>query len=122
MGSGRAEQLAFATKRLPEGEYEEAPDGSAVVRWTVQAPDGWSPGIVSMVVVVPPAYPQQAPSGFDAVGPVTKAGDVLAGAGSNTVAGGATTHFCWSPAGAIDYSARDGLWRFAKFAEQRFRQ
>lgn len=120
--AARPEQLAFATKQLPDGEYEEASDGSALMRWTAQLPDGWSPGVASLVVVVPPVYPQQAPAGFDAVGPIAKAGDVLAGAGSNTVAGGATTHFCWNPAGAIDYAARDGLWRFAKFAEQRFRQ
>lgn len=121
--AARAEQLAYLAEQLTNASQEDAPDGSSIVRWTAQLSEGWSPASVSLLLLVPPAYPQQAPSGFDAVGPVVQVGGgAPAGSGSNTVAGSATTHFCWNPAGAIDYASREGLWRFAKFAEQRFRQ
>lgn len=115
-------QAAFAADALPDGDQMAMPDGTVRVRWSARLPDGWTPQGVSLVVVVPPTYPQQAPSGFDAEGPVTLGEGAPPGSGANTVAGTATTHFCWNPAGAIDYAAPDGLWRYAKFAEQRFRQ
>ncbi len=117
----RAEQLSYATERLADARHDVLADGSDVMRWRARLAGGWTPPEVSLLVAVPPAYPQQAPSGFDVLGTISNESG-LSGAGANTVAGEATTHFCWNPAGTIDYAAVDGLWRFAKFAEQRFRQ
>jgi hypothetical protein len=117
---GLDEQIAHAVDQLPGAERDRQPDGSHLLRWRTQAPSGWHPREVTLLIVVPPAYPGQAPSGFDSLGPMTQNDVVPPGSGARELAGMNLTHFCWNPAGEIDYAALDGLWRFAKFSEKRF--
>ena len=113
-------QLALAAQQLPGASVSNQSDGMHALRWRAQLTAPWSPEEVDLLVLVPPQYPAQAPSGFDAVGQVTLKGANAGGAGARTIAGESLTHFCWNPAGAIDYTAEDGIWRFAKFSQSRF--
>jgi hypothetical protein len=120
VGADRDEQLAYAHQRLPRAKLETGGDGLPLLRWQTQLREPWTVGEAELVIVVPPAYPAQAPSGFDLVGAVDVAGMAPAGSGPRDLAGASCVHFCWSPAGRIDYTNFDGLWRFAKFSETRF--
>jgi hypothetical protein len=113
-------QVAFAAQRLDRARAHDGADGLTVLRWRAALPSPWAPQEVELFVVVPPAYPAQAPSGFDVVGAISLGAANPAGGGQRDVAGERCTHFCWNPQGAINYSAEDGLWRFAKFCESRF--
>lgn len=115
------EQLACAAERLPSASVAPQPDGMRLVRWRAWLGSPWSPEEVDLIVLVPPQFPAQAPSGFDAVGQVTLNGAAPGGSGQRQVAGHQCTHFCWNPAASIDYTAADAVWRFAKFSETRFR-
>ena len=115
-----ADQLAHAAKRLLEGRVEPQDDGTSILRWRTTLPEAWFPREVELLVVVPPAYPAQAPSGFDAFGQVMQNGALPAGTGGRTLGQQDCLHFCWNASGQIDYTAPDGLWRFAKFSESRF--
>lgn len=121
VGAESAVQLSIAQERLAAATIEENADGSCRLRWATVLAPGWSATDATLAVVVPPAYPAQGPSGFDLLGEISTAdGRVPGGSGRQQVAGLPSTHFCWNPAGAIVYIAEDGLWRFAKFAENRF--
>lgn len=113
-------QIADAAALLPGGSAARQADGMLLLRWATRVASPWSPDRVELVVLFPPAYPAQAPSGFDAVGDVRLNGAAPAGSGRRDIAGQSCTHFCWGPAGTIDYTAPDGAWRFAKFSETRF--
>ncbi len=73
-----------------------------------------------LLVLVPPAYPAQAPAGFDLRGTTSVNGTVPGGAGARDVDGVAHQHYCWNPQTSIDYTSIDGIWRFAQFSERRF--
>lgn len=121
VGAELAEQLGEARQRLPAARVEDANDGTRLLRWEASLPSSWAPDHVELFVTIPPAYPAQAPSGFDLVGAVTSStGQAPAGSGPRDVSGVMCQHFCWNPAGQIDYTDADGLWRFAKFSESRF--
>lgn len=120
VGDDLADQLAHAARQLTAGQAQDQVDGTKLLRWRGALPDPWEPREVEMLIVVPPAYPAQAPSGFDVIGPVTLAGAAPAGSGTRELDGVSCTHFCWNPSGQINYAALDGLWRFAKFSEKRF--
>lgn len=120
VGAELAEQLREAADRLPAARVEEANDGTRLLRWETCLPSPWTPDHVELFITVPPAYPGQAPSGFDVVGAVTLTGQAPAGSGPRDVSGVTCQHFCWNPAGHIDYTDAEGLWRFAKFSESRF--
>jgi hypothetical protein len=114
------EQLRYALKYLPNATAVTQPDGIIALRWDAVLPESWTPEQATLIVLVPPLFPAQAPSGFDAVGAVRLNGAAVGGAGARPIGQDACTHFCWNPAGTIDYAAHDGLWRFAKFSETRF--
>jgi hypothetical protein len=114
------DQLRYAVAHLPGATIVPQPDGMIALRWYAALPDGWAPAQATLIMLVPPLFPAQAPSGFDAVGEVRLNGGGAGGAGRRTLAEEACTHFCWNPAGTINYAAEDGVWRFAKFAETRF--
>jgi hypothetical protein len=118
----RDEQLAFARQALDGATVASQTDGSALLQWPTEATEGWDQSELVFAVVVPPMFPAQAPSGFDILGRLTRAGAQPAGSGPRLLGDADATHFCWNPAGAIDYAAPDGLWRFAKFAETRLRE
>lgn len=120
VGVELAQQLQLAAERLVAASVEHAPDGTQIVRWWTRLPTPWTPDRVELFVTVPPAYPAQAPSGFDVVGIVSATGLPPAGAGRREVNGATCQHFCWNPAGQIDYADVEGIWRFAKFSESRF--
>jgi hypothetical protein len=113
-------QLAYAAERLPSASVARQPDGIHALRWRTRLAGPWSPSEVDLIVLLPPQYPAQAPSGFDAVGDLKVNGGGVGGAGAREIVGEKCTHLCWNPAGAIDYTADDGVWRFAKFSETRF--
>jgi hypothetical protein len=119
-GSGSGEQLAYATERLPSSSVTTGPDGLPILRWRGHLPEGWSSRELDLLIVVPPAYPAQAPAGFDVAGGVTLGETSPSGTGVRDLGGAPALHFCWNPSSQIDYTALDGLWRFAKFAETRF--
>lgn len=122
---GRADlvcQVKFAVEHLPSGESVVMPDGRVLVRWLAEAPSNWQPEGLKLTLEIPPLYPAQAPSGFDVVGSIAVSGSPPAGSGARDLDGTAMTHFCWNPASAISYTAEDGLWRFARFSETRFRE
>lgn len=120
VGADVSEQLRVAAERLASARVEPAPDGTQIVRWAARLPAPWTPDQVELFVTVPPMYPAQAPSGFDVVGSVSAAGQPPSGAGPRDVNGMTCQHFCWNPAGQVDYIDVEGLWRFAKFSESRF--
>jgi hypothetical protein len=92
------------------------------LRWTIPLTAPWAPAEVELLVLVPPTYPAQAPSGFDVRGAATVNGGPPSGVGGRDVAGAPHQHYCWNPSGAIAYSDLDGIWRFAQFSERRFAQ
>ena len=112
--------MRYAAEHLHNGGYVKQPDGIFALRWDASLPENWSPSSATLIVLVPPLFPAQAPSGFDAVGDVRVNGAPAGGAGGRPIGQESCTHFCWNPAGAIDYRAVDGIWRFAKFSETRF--
>lgn len=121
VGAELAEQLREAGERLPAARVEDANDGTRLLRWEASLPSPWTPDHVELFITIPPAYPAQAPSGFDLVGAVASStGQAPAGSGPRDVSGVTCQHFCWNPAGQIDYADAQGLWRFAKFSESRF--
>lgn len=121
VGTDLDEQVNAAAARLPAAKVDVSGDGTRLLRWDAHLPSPWTPDHVELFITVPPAYPAQAPSGFDVVGAVaSSAGQAPAGSGPRDVGGVACQHFCWNPAGQIDYTNADGLWRFAKFSESRF--
>lgn len=121
VGAELDEQLRGAAERLPKARVEEPGDGTRLLHWRARLPESWTPNEVDLFITIPPAYPAQAPSGFDVVGAVTAStGQAPAGSGPRDVGGVSCQHFCWNPAGQIDYTDAEGLWRFAKFSESRF--
>jgi hypothetical protein len=114
------EQLRYALEHLPNATTVAQPDGMIALRWEAMLPESWTPEKATLIVLVPPLFPAQAPSGFDAVGDVRLSGAAVGGAGARPIGSETCTHFCWNPASAINYVAEDGLWRFAKFSETRF--
>lgn len=119
-GSGSGEQLAYASERLPNAAVSAGSDGLPILRWRSHLSEGWSPREIDLLIVIPPAYPAQAPAGFDVAGGVALGEASPSGSGARDLGGAPALHFCWNPSGQIDYAALDGLWRFAKFAETRF--
>jgi len=114
-------QLDFVRKHLDGSTVQALADGSSMIRWSASPGGaGWTAGPLELFIVAPPLYPAQAPSGFDAVGQVVFRGSQPQGSGPREFEGLNATHFCWNAAGEIDYTAEDGLWRFAKFSETRF--
>lgn len=121
VGAELDEQLREAANRLPAARVEDTGDGTRLLRWEARLPSSWTPDHVELFITIPPAYPAQAPSGFDLVGAVASStGQAPAGSGPRDVSGVTCQHFCWNPAGQIDYTDAQGLWRFAKFSESRF--
>jgi hypothetical protein len=116
------EQLAYAAAHLQSARVSVQADGVRALRWSAQLPPGWSTEDAELLVLVPPAYPAQAPSGFDLRGAASVGGNVPGGAGARDVDGVAHQHYCWNPQSTIDYTALDGVWRFAQFSERRFAQ
>lgn len=114
------EQVEYARARLAEAEVARQDDGIYLVRWSARVPDLWSPTEMRLIVLFPPMFPAQAPSGFDAVGTATLRGAMPGGGGMRSIGGESCTHFCWNPQGKVDYTSEDAVWRFAKFAESRF--
>jgi hypothetical protein len=114
------EQLDYALAHLRGARVETLPDGMRALRWTVPMNAPWTPDMLELLVVVPPTYPAQAPSGFDVRGAASVNGAVPAGAGGREVLGVMHQHYCWNPSGAIPYADLDGIWRFAQFSERRF--
>lgn len=116
------EQLEYAVTNLRGASVTTQPDGMRAVRWIAQLPAPWTPGEAELLVLVPPAYPAQAPSGFDVRDAASVNGNVPAGTGGRDVNGTVHQHYCWNPQSAIDYNEVDGIWRFAQFSERRFAQ
>jgi hypothetical protein len=116
------EQLTYAASHLEGAQVSLQPDGLHTLRWSVQLPPAWSTQEAQLLVLVPPAYPAQAPAGFDLRGAASVNGNVPGGAGARDVDGVAHQHYCWNPQSTIDYTALDGIWRFAQFSERRFAQ
>jgi hypothetical protein len=114
------EQLDYAVEHLEAARREVQEDETHLLRWRTRVPPDWDPAEVTLVIVVPPTYPAQAPSGFDSVSALHQNGAAPTGSGVRDLAGTSLMHFCWNPNGQIDYAALDGLWRFAKFSEKRF--
>jgi len=115
------DQLRYAREHLLETTVGVL-DGMRTLAWKVTVGEHWSPQALQLVVMIPPAYPAQAPSGFDVVGSVSVHGANPAGAGQRNVGGDVWIHFCWNPSGQIPYGSVDGIWKFAKFCEARFRE
>jgi len=114
------EQLRYALAQLPSATMVTQPDGMIALRWEHALPESWTPANATLIVLVPPLFPAQAPSGFDVVGDVRMSGAPVGGAGQRSIGQDLCTHLCWNPVGGIDYTEEDGLWRFAKFSETRF--
>jgi hypothetical protein len=114
------EQIAYVRAHLDGAEVVRQPDGICAIRWPFNLPSPWSPTLATLVLLLPPQFPAQAPSGFDIVGTASRAGASAGGTGLRQVGNEQWTHFCWNPNGAIDYTGDDAIWRCAKFAESRF--
>src|SRR5207302_8500508 len=100
-------QVAYTKARLDGAQVAKQPDGIWSLRWPFELPQPWWPTAVTLVLLIPPQFPAQAPSGFDIVGPVSRAGAPGAGAGLRQVGTEQWTHFCWNVNGTIDYTAED---------------
>ncbi len=108
-----------------EGEFGRCdarpqPDGSVVlVIGPIHIPHGWSTPASRIVIVVPPGYPEQRPTGFSAEpGLQLVGGAAPKSSGQANLAGEAVTSFCWNPAN-WDLK-KDGLWKYAKLMAERF--
>jgi hypothetical protein len=115
-------QVEYVRAHLGGATVARQADGVTVIRWPLDLQAPWTPTSATLIVLLPPLYPAQAPSGFDSLGPITLAGAGVGGTGLRQVGPEQWSHYCWNPAGALDYTAEDGVWRFAKFAESRFLQ
>ncbi len=114
------EQIAHAEAHLEGATVSRQPDGIYVIRWPFELGAPWEPGTTTLILMVPPLFPAQAPSGFDTLGPVTRSGVGAGGTGVRQMGDEQWMHWCWNPNGTLDYTTEDGIWRFAKFAESRF--
>lgn len=122
MAADAVTQLEYAQAHLP-GTTQRGADGLWYLVWRHTVGDWWRPANVELIIQLPPTYPAQAPSGFDAVVPIAPvSGAAPGGSGQRPLLDRTCLHFCWNPQGAIDYTAEDGLWRFAKFAQTRFQE
>jgi hypothetical protein len=113
-------QIAYAQAHLDGATVIRQPDGIYVIRWPFEPGAPWNPSTLTMIVLVPPLFPSQAPSGFDTLGSVARPGTAIGGVGMRQMGDEQWMHFCWNPSGALDYTLEDAIWRFAKFAESRF--
>lgn len=109
------------------GEFENVdvrpqPDGSIhVVVSPVPLPGGWSMSATRILVLIPPGYPDQRPSGFFAEHGLTLSqGTQPKGSGVNQVAGEPWMYFCWHP--ATWNPTADTLWKYVKLMTERFRE
>lgn len=114
------EQVRYAADLLADATFSRQEDRAYQLRWSLGLGQPWSPSLVTAVIQLPPLFPAQAPSGFDTVGAISRAGSAPGGTGMRQVGQEIWMHFCWNPSGAIDYTREDAVWRFAKFAESRF--
>jgi hypothetical protein len=103
-------------------EVVATPDGGLhIVLGSVRLPGGWSKSQTQMLIVVPPGYPEQRPSGFFAENVLTLAqGQQPRGTGINEIAGRPWLYFCWQP--EAWNSQRDNLWKYVKLMTERFRE
>ena len=102
-------------------ETRPQPDGSLhVLVGPLPLPAGWSPASGRILVVVPPGYPAQRPSGFFSEPGILAGGGQPRGSGANQLVGETWTFFCWNPANWDP--AKDTLWKYIKLMAERFRE
>jgi hypothetical protein len=113
-------EIAQIEREFGHCEARPQEDGSVMlVIGPVQLPQGWATPTSRIVMVVPPGYPEQRPTGFFAEpGLQLVGGTEPKSSGQTTVAGETATSFCWNPANWD--SAKDGLWKYAKLMAERF--
>lgn len=113
-------EVAQLKEEFGHCEARPQPDGTVVlVVGPVELPHGWATSGSRIVIVVPPGYPDQRPTGFFAE-PGLRLVDGTAPkcSGETTVAGESVTSFCWNPANWDP--SKDGLWKYAKLMAERF--
>jgi E2/UBC family protein E len=91
-----------------------------VVIGPIRLPTGWSRPDGRILIVVPPGYPEQRPTGFFTETGLLAHGAQPRGSGLNQVGGEAWTYFCWNP--ATWNVATDGLWKYIKVMAERFEE
>jgi Prokaryotic E2 family E/Multiubiquitin len=115
-----AQEVAALEQEFGRCEARPQPDGTiALIIGPVDLPDGWATRASRIVLVVPPGYPDQRPTGFFADQGLTLVGGAAPKcSGQSTAAGEQMTSFCWNPANWDP--AKDGLWKYAKLMAERF--
>jgi Prokaryotic E2 family E/Multiubiquitin len=102
-------------------ETRPQPDGSLhVLVGPLPLPSGWFPASGRILVVVPPGYPSQRPSGFFSEPGILAGGGPPRGSGANQLAGETWTLFCWNPANWDP--TKDTLWKYVKLMAERFKE
>ena len=78
----------------------------------------WHPAVTSVLILVPPGYPQVAPQGFDALVSPAPGCRSTNGVSSVTRNGEQWTHFCWQVQNWDP--SRHRLWHYVKHVKRRF--
>lgn len=115
-----ADEVAELVEEFGRCDVQPQLDGSVVlVVGPVTLPAGWAQGTSRIVLVIPPGYPDQRPTGFFADGGLALVGGTTPKcAGQAQIAGEQLTSFCWNP--AVWDPSKDGLWKYAKLMAERF--
>lgn len=114
-------QIDRVREEYPDLVVTEQPDGSVHIE-IAAVPTGptWNMPTTPLLIILPPGYPDAARPSFCAHPGLLQRGGQPAGSGVSTIAGRQWMTFCWQPAGPLDFSGREGLWKFIKFALRRF--
>lgn len=114
--------IAKLREEFGDVEITPTPDGGLhVLLASVRLPGGWSKDHTQMLIVVPPGYPEQRPSGFFAENTLTLAeGGQPRGTGINEITGRQWLYFCWQPEAWSPQ--RDTLWKYVKLMTERFQE
>lgn len=113
-------QFARVLQDFPEATLAEQPDGSVHVEVRgVQLPPGWNKEKTSILVILPPDFPNGRPAGVHADADLKLAtGQVPGNSGHKDVAGRPWLYFCWQI--QTWDPARDTLWKYVKAMLLRF--
>jgi len=98
------EQIDRVKQEYPDIEVSQQPDGSIrILVKNFSLPSHWGRDKTSIMITLPPGYPQTMPSGFQA-----------------QLDGQNWTGYCWRPASWNP--SRDNLWKWVKLIEKFFEE
>jgi hypothetical protein len=114
-------ELERIRRDLGPVETRPQPDGTLhLLIGPLVLPTGWSTSEARILILIPPGYPEQRPSGFLSEPGLLAHGAQPKGSGLNQLGGETWTYFCWNP--ATWNTSTDGLWKYIKLMAERFEE